>query len=174
MSSRQYKHISTSDILHNTILNQPTMRPASIFALLPAVTIALPTTETTGYELAKAIIARTAPPEAKVVLKSVTSSGSGCAANSAAFVFKDDATLAFDAMLISGSDATKTKKCLITMDLQLDSKWQYTINKATDVRGFAQGDGGASYKVTYTAGGKTVSVSVENHNHLGDNMLADL
>ena len=58
-------------------------------------------------------------------------------------------------MIIDSTQVDKTKRCVITLDLQLDSKWKYTINKATNVRGYADSTGG-SYKVVYTVGGITV------------------
>lgn len=125
-------------------------------ALLPAVVIALPTTSSAVHDIAKALVAR-APPEANAVLKSVTASGTGCAANSASFVLGigDGATVGFDNMILDSTQIDKTKRCVITLDLQLDSKWKYTINKATNVRGYVENDGGF-YKVTYTVGNKTV------------------
>ncbi|KAJ4293118.1 hypothetical protein N0V90_008400 [Kalmusia sp. IMI 367209] len=109
------------------------------------------------HGIAKSIIAR-APPEANVVLKSVTASGTGCAGNSASFVFQDDATVGFDSMIVDSTQVDKTKRCVITIDLQLDPKWKYTINKATNLRGFIINEGG-SYKVAYTVGGAASEVS---------------
>lgn len=132
------------------------MRSVTLIACLPALATALPTTSTEAYKAARALVAR-APPEAKAVLKSVTSSGTGCSTNSGGFIFKDDATIAFDSMLVESTMTNPSTHCLITIDLGLDSKWKYTINKATNIRGYVDG-GNAVYKVTYTAGGKTVSV----------------
>lgn len=133
------------------------MRSALLFSVLAGFTAALPTTSTNVLNVARRIVAR-APPEANAVLKSVTSSGTGCASNSAAFLIKDDATLAFDSLIVDSTDvASASKKCLITIDLQLDPKWKYTINRASDVRGYTDGASG-TFKSTYTVGGKTVSV----------------
>ncbi|KAK7188537.1 hypothetical protein DPSP01_005503 [Paraphaeosphaeria sporulosa] len=131
----------------------------SLAAFLPAVAVALPTTTPIVHRVAKAIVAR-APPEANVVLKSVTASGTGCSGNSASFVLGigDGATVGFDNMIVDSTQIDKTKRCVITLDLQLDSKWKYTINKATNVRGYVENDGG-TYKVAYTVGGKTSDVS---------------
>jgi hypothetical protein len=136
------------------------MRPTILVASLPALVSALPSTPIGAYEAAKNIIAR-APVEAKAVLKSVTSTGTGCAGNSAAFIFQDDAIVAFDSLVLDSTEATRAKRCLITIDLQLDSAWKYTINKATAVRGYVENEGG-SYKVTYTVAGKTVSKNIQS------------
>ena len=132
------------------------MQIPTFVALLPALVGALPTTPSIIHDVAKNIIAR-APPEAGAVLKSASASGTGCAANSASFVFGvgDGATVGFDNMIVDGTLVDKTKRCVISLDLQLDSKWKYTINKATNVRGYAEKEGG-SYKVAYTVGGKMV------------------
>ncbi|KAF2691701.1 hypothetical protein K458DRAFT_257770, partial [Lentithecium fluviatile CBS 122367] len=108
---------------------------------LPALVAALPTTSTGVYEVAKSIVAR-APDEAKAVIKSVKSTGAGCAANSAAFIFQDDATVAFDSLVLDSTETVRTKRCLITIDLQLDPAWKYTINKATTIRGYVENEGG--------------------------------
>ena len=133
------------------------MRSYTIVAVLPALVASLPTTSTGAYEIAKSIVSR-APDEAKAVLKSVTSSGTGCASNSAAFLFRDDATIAFDSLVLDSTGTVRSKRCLITMDLQLDPAWKYTINKATQGRGYVENQGG-SYKIAYTAAGKTVSAT---------------
>ncbi|KAL5465087.1 hypothetical protein PMIN06_000826 [Paraphaeosphaeria minitans] len=145
----------------------------TLVAFLPAVAVALPTTAPTVYHAAKAIVAR-APPEANAVLKSVTASGTGCSENSASFVFGigDGATVGFDNMIVDSTQVDKTKRCVITLDLQLDSKWKYTINKATNIRGYVENDGG-TYKVAYTVGGKTSDVSdIIPSNPSGGNWVA--
>jgi hypothetical protein len=133
------------------------MQLFNLIAFLPALVAALPTTSTGAYEIAKSIVAR-APDEAKAVLKNVTSSGTGCAPNSAAFVFGDGAVVAFDSLILDSTETARSKRCLITIDIGLDPKWKYTINKSTTVRGFVENQGG-SYKVAYTAAGKTVSIA---------------
>lgn len=145
------------------------MRPTTLIASLPALVAALPTTTSGAYEVARRIVAR-APEEAKAVLKSVTSTGSGCAANSAAFVFQDDATVAFDSLVLDSTEAVRTKRCLVTIDLQLDPVWKYTINKATTTRGYVENEGG-SYKVAYTAGGKTVNAHISYFEFLWISLL---
>lgn len=132
------------------------MSISTFFTFLPTLVVALPTTSLLVYGAAKSIITR-APPEAGAVLRSASASGTGCAANSASFVFGvgDGATVGFDNMIVDSTLVDKSKRCVITFDLQLDSKWKYTINKATNVRGYAEKEGG-SYKVAYTVGGKTV------------------
>jgi len=128
-----------------------------ILLALPVLTAALPTTTSAIYNLARSIAAG-APTEANAVLKSVASSGTGCANNSASFIFQNDASsLAFDNMIVDTTMSDKSRRCIITIDLEVDKKWKYTINKATSARGYANGEGG-SYKVVYTAGGKTVSL----------------
>lgn len=124
------------------------------FALLPALAVALPATPAAVQDVAKAIFAR-APPEANAVLKSATASGTGCASNSASFVFSDSAIVGFDNMIVDSTEVDKTKRCVITIDLRLDTKWKYTINKATNMRGYVENEG-ASYTVAYTVGGTKV------------------
>lgn len=132
------------------------MKTVLIPTLLSSLATALPIISIHAVAIARSIVAR-APPEANATLRSVTSSGTGCASNSAAFLIKDDATLAFDSLTVdSSSVAQASKKCLITLDLQLDPKWKYTINTATDVRGYTDG-ASASFKAVYTVGGKSVS-----------------
>ena len=130
------------------------MRFQSVAVLLPALVAAFPRPSLVVRELADSIVAR-APPEANALLKSVTANGTGCTGNSASFVFGDSATVGFDSMVVDSTQIDKTKRCVITFNLQLDSEWKYTINKATNVRGYVENDGG-SYKVKYSAGGKTV------------------
>ncbi|KAF2192174.1 hypothetical protein K469DRAFT_745680 [Zopfia rhizophila CBS 207.26] len=113
------------------------MRSTLLISLLTTATLALPTVQDSPLEIAKAIVSR-APPEAKAVLKSVSSTGTGCAPNSAAFIIADDATLAFDSMVVDSSMTELTKRCLVTVDLSLDPKWKYTVNaKGTTIRGWA-------------------------------------
>ena len=100
-------------------------------------------------------IIASAPPEAHAVLKSVSTSGSGCANNSASFLIKDSATLAFDSMVVDSTEAVPTKKCTVVIDLALDSKWSYTINQATVIRGYGV-HGSGNFAAVYTVGTKTV------------------
>ena len=60
-------------------------------------------------------------------------------------------------MIVDSTEAERTKRCVVTLDLELDSKWRYTINKGTSVRGYAEGTGG-EYRVVYRVGGNTVGV----------------
>jgi hypothetical protein len=129
----------------------------ALFSLLPALVPALPTTSNEASQFAKDIIAR-APEGANAVVKSVNSTGTGCAANSASFLFQDSATVAFDSLVLASTDTVRSKRCLITIDLQLDPAWKYTINKATTVIGYVENQGG-SYNITYTAAGKKVSAA---------------
>lgn len=131
------------------------MRSFLTLSLLAGLTTAFPTTSPSALTIAKRIVAR-APPEAKAVLKSVSSSGTGCAPNSAAFIIKDDAVLAFDSLIVdSSSPASSSKQCLITIDLALDPKWKYTINRRSGVRGWTDG-ASANFKAVYTVSGKSV------------------
>jgi hypothetical protein len=134
------------------------MRRFALFSLLSALVSALPTTSIEAYQIAEEIFAR-APEGANAVVKSVNSTGTGCTANSASFIFQDSATVAFDSLVLASTDTVRSKRCLITIDLQLDPAWKYTINKATTVIGYVENQGG-SYNITYTAAGKTVSAAV--------------
>lgn len=138
------------------------MRAFALLALLPSLTVALPS----AHPLAE-LITRSAPAEAKAVLKSVTSSGSGCAKNSAAFLFRDDATIAFDAMVLDSTQTKRSVKCLITAELGLDPAWKFTVGRASTTRGYVDNEGG-SYALKFVAGGKTVSA----RRLLGDGDLA--
>ncbi|KAF2476669.1 uncharacterized protein BDR25DRAFT_375720 [Lindgomyces ingoldianus] len=133
------------------------MYTAYFLPLLATLGATLPTAEDYSLDIAKAIVAR-APPEAKAVLKSTTSTGTGCGPNSAAFLINDNATVAFDAMVVESTSKDLSKKCLITIDLQLDPKWKYTINKASDIRGYID-HGNAKIKVLYTVGGDSSEVN---------------
>ena len=130
------------------------MRSALIVPLLASLATALPTTPVEAIHAAHRIAAR-APPEANAVLKSVTTTGTGCAPNSAAFLIQDDATIGFDSLLVDTISAASTR-CLITIDLQLDSKWKYTINTHSAARGYVQ-DASGTFRTLYTLNGKTVS-----------------
>ncbi|KAF2000201.1 hypothetical protein P154DRAFT_620329 [Amniculicola lignicola CBS 123094] len=133
------------------------MHSVFFLPLLASLATSFPTTPYHAYEVAKAIVAR-APPEANAVIKSVTSSGTGCAGNSASFLIEEGATVAFDAMVVDFTETNPAKSCLVILDLQLNPKWKYTINKATDIRGFIDG-ASATYKVVYTVSGKTSQAS---------------
>ena len=142
------------------------MRSAIIVPLLASIATALPTTPVEVIHAARRIAAR-APPEANVVLKSVTTSGTGCAPNSAAFLIQDDATIGFES-LVADTTATASTRCLITIDLQLDSKWKYTINTFSTARGYVQ-DVSGTFKALYTVNGKTVSFCWEDQtNAIGE------
>jgi hypothetical protein len=131
------------------------MHAAFVLSLLASVATAVPTTSTEALNVARSIVAR-APPEAKAVLKSVASSGTGCAPNSAGFVYGDNAAVIFDNMVVHTEDpAEANKNCKITIDIGLDSKWRYTINKQSVVKGYTDG-ATAAFKAVYTVGGKTV------------------
>jgi hypothetical protein len=135
------------------------MHAAFILSLLAAAATAAPTTSVEALNLAKRIVAR-APEDAKAVLKSVTSSGSGCASNSAGFIFSDNASVAFDAMVVQTEDpAEANKNCRFTIDIQTDPTWKYTINKKSVAQGYTDG-AWANFKAVYTVGGKTVSAPV--------------
>ncbi|ORY01280.1 hypothetical protein BCR34DRAFT_575018 [Clohesyomyces aquaticus] len=132
------------------------MYPATLIPLLAIFATALPTTNNHAITIAKTMVAR-APPEANAVLKSVTSAGTGCSGNSAQFIIKDNASMAFDSMIVESGEADLSKKCVVTIDLQLDPAWKYTINKATTIRGFVD-HANATAKVLYTVAGQTVSL----------------
>lgn len=66
--------------------------------------------------------------------------------------------MGFDSLIVDSTEAERTKRCVVTLDLQLDSKWRYTINKGMSVRGYAESTGG-EYRVVYKVGGNTVCVS---------------
>jgi hypothetical protein len=93
-------------------------------------------------------LSRDAPPEAKAVLKSIKTSGSGCGNNAETFIFKENATMSFDSMVVDNT--TKVKKCVIEVDIQLDPKWKYTINTATTIRGYMENTNLASFDAIYT------------------------
>ncbi|KAF2260430.1 hypothetical protein CC78DRAFT_620261 [Lojkania enalia] len=130
--------------------------------LIASLATAFPTPEEQALEnIAKAILSR-APIEANPVLKSVTSSGTGCASNSAAFIIEESATLAFDSMVVNRNTVGLQKKCLIVLDLEVDPSWKYTINKASDLRGYVdQAD--ATFSAVYQVGSSS-SAAVGNIN----------
>jgi hypothetical protein len=129
------------------------MRSTILLPLLATLATAAPTTSHEALNLARSIVAR-APVEAKAVLKSVTSSGTGCASNSAAFIFQDNATIAFDALV--AEPTAPTKACRITVDVQVDPKWKYIINEQSTAQGYADG-GAGTFSAVYTVNGKKVS-----------------
>ncbi|KAF2009306.1 hypothetical protein BU24DRAFT_455821 [Aaosphaeria arxii CBS 175.79] len=135
------------------------MQITSVALLLASFASALPTTSLEITNIARSIVAR-APPEAKANLKSVASSGTGCASNSAAFVIKDDAVLGFDSLVVDSTLPAVIKKCLVTIDLQVDPKWKYTINKVSQIRGYIDNASG-SFKAIYTVNGTTSEVSTD-------------
>jgi hypothetical protein len=132
------------------------MHSAIFLSFIAGVATALPTTSIQALDIAKRIVAR-APPEANAVLKSATTSGTGCGPNSAQFLYVDGATAAFDSLIVDTTDpASASKKCLITIDIKLDPKWKYTINKQSTVRGYVAG-GKGTFKAVYKTGSSTVS-----------------
>jgi len=124
-----------------------------LFSLLAATATAAPT----ALDIANAIMAR-APVGSNPVLKSATSSGTGCAPNTAAFVFQDDATVAFDAMVLSSDETDKTKTCTIVVDIGLDAGWKFTAAPNAVLHGYGEGPSGFQFDVgvKYAANGVTV------------------
>src|SRR4051812_39474752 len=98
------------------------MHSSLAFLGLAVTTSALPSIQGITQQISKR-----APPEAKGVIRNVTSSGSGCASNSAAFIISDNATLAFDSMVVD-TVTTPSVTCIVSVDLGLDKGWKYIIN----------------------------------------------
>ncbi|KAH7120013.1 hypothetical protein B0J11DRAFT_617026 [Dendryphion nanum] len=135
------------------------MRSTIIVSLLASIATALPTTPVEAINAARRIAAR-APEEAKAVLKSVTSSGTGCAGNSGSFLIQDDATIGFDALTVDSASGAVASRCLITIDLRLDSKWKYTINTRSAVRGYVDGVS-ATFSGLYTVNGQKSEIKAD-------------
>ncbi|KAF2752004.1 hypothetical protein M011DRAFT_13128 [Sporormia fimetaria CBS 119925] len=128
------------------------MHAVALFSLLAGLTAAAPTTSIKAANLARSIVAR-APAGANPVLKSVTSTGSGCNANSAQFVYNDQASVVFDAMVVSTD--VRTTSCVLEFDLELDPAWKYTVDKRGQLQGYSEG-GNGRFKSTFSLAGQTV------------------
>lgn len=134
------------------------MRPFPLLLVLPSLAASYPATPSTAYDTIKALISR-GPRDANATLQSVTSSGPGCSKDTGAFFnFYEDIEVSFglDAMTVGNATADRTTRCLVTIDLQLNPEWKYTINKGTDIRGFSWVSGG-NFTILYTVNSKTVS-----------------
>ncbi|EHK97049.1 hypothetical protein GLAREA_07378 [Glarea lozoyensis ATCC 20868] len=127
-----------------------------LFSLLAASASALPAT---GM-LAKAIMAR-APPEANVVINSITYSGAGCPDADVASQVSVDKTVAvflYDANLVSTADPG-TVKCALNLDISVVAGWKYGVGKSIDVAGYASTQvgvqAGVDVKLTTSTGSFT-------------------
>lgn len=127
------------------------------FLVLAAYASALPSFHNVTRRITSA-----APPEAKAVLRNVTSFGTGCAPNSAAFVIADNATLAFDSMIVDTSTAPVSRACSVSVNLSVDKGWKYVVNaQGAKIRGYADLPTGQNVdaQVTLKIDGKQVQQS---------------
>jgi hypothetical protein len=109
--------------------------------------------------LAKAIMAR-APPEANVVINSITYSGAGCPDADVSTQVASDKTVAtflYDANIVS-TTAPGTVKCALNINISVDGGWKYGVGKRIDVAGYVSTEAGvqAELDVKLTAGSGSV------------------